>query len=125
MNKDQHFDSLMSSQYDKNISEMNRRAPAQTTTEKQQQYIKEPCFIQRDKQWIFTLHSLYKKKNINGFKRLKMVECKQNFMDCNVAFLDPCHTPPACNPRKESIRGEENIGREAKYPLQRQGILII
>ena len=44
-------------------------------------------------------------------------------MDCNVAFLDPCHTPPACNPRKESIRGEENIGREAKYPLQRQGIL--
>lgn len=64
MNKDQHFDSLMSSQYDKNISEMNRRAPAQTTTEKQQQYIKEPCFIQRDKQWIFTSHSLYKKKRI-------------------------------------------------------------
>ena len=45
------------------------------------------------------------------------------FKVCYVAFLDPCHTPPASHPRKESIRGEEDIGREAKHPLQRQGIL--
>ena len=43
MYNDEHFDLLMSSQYDKNISEMNRRAPAQTTTAEQQQYIIEPC----------------------------------------------------------------------------------